>query len=132
MLMKEVETLLGFHKVSISAYHPQTDGFIERYLNPNINVRQDGIGQWTRLGSWTSLCFVARSLPRNHHSSSPIGGTLNYPPLLYWIQRQQEPLWTFANMALSCIAAWDLVRQHISLAQKQQKIVYDWRSRPAT
>ena len=30
-LMKEVETLLGFHKVNTSAYHPQTDGLVERY-----------------------------------------------------------------------------------------------------
>ena len=30
-LMKEVETLLGFHIVNTSAYHPQTDGLVERY-----------------------------------------------------------------------------------------------------
>ena len=30
-LMKEMETLLGFHKVNTSAYHPQTDGLVERF-----------------------------------------------------------------------------------------------------
>ena len=30
-LMKEVEKILGFHKVNTSAYHPQTDGMVERY-----------------------------------------------------------------------------------------------------
>ena len=30
-LMRELETLLGFHKVNTSAYHPQTDGLVERY-----------------------------------------------------------------------------------------------------
>ena len=30
-LMKEVETLLGFHKVNTSAYHPQTDGLVELF-----------------------------------------------------------------------------------------------------
>ena len=30
-LMKELEALLGFHKVNTSAYHPQTDGLVERY-----------------------------------------------------------------------------------------------------
>ena len=30
-LMKEVEMLLGFHKVSTTAYHPQTDGMVERF-----------------------------------------------------------------------------------------------------
>ena len=30
-LMKEVEALLGFHEVNTSAYHPQTDGLVERF-----------------------------------------------------------------------------------------------------
>ena len=30
-LMQEVETLLGFRKVNTTAYHPQTDGLVERY-----------------------------------------------------------------------------------------------------
>ena len=30
-LMKEVEMLLGFHKVNTTAYHPQTDGLVERF-----------------------------------------------------------------------------------------------------
>ena len=30
-LMKEVEQLLGFHKANTSAYHPQTDGLVERF-----------------------------------------------------------------------------------------------------
>ena len=30
-LMQEAETLLGFHKVNTSAYHPQTDGLVKRY-----------------------------------------------------------------------------------------------------
>ena len=29
--MKEVEVLLGYYKVNITAYHPQTDGLVERY-----------------------------------------------------------------------------------------------------
>ena len=30
-LMKEVEMLLGFHKTNTTAYHPQTDSFVERF-----------------------------------------------------------------------------------------------------
>ena len=29
--MKEVRLLLGFHKANTSAYHPQTDGLVERF-----------------------------------------------------------------------------------------------------
>jgi hypothetical protein len=29
--MQEVERLLGFKKVNTTAYHPQTDGLVERY-----------------------------------------------------------------------------------------------------
>jgi hypothetical protein len=29
-LMKEVETLMGYHKLNTTAYHPQTDGLVER------------------------------------------------------------------------------------------------------
>lgn len=29
--MKETERLLGFHKTNTSAYHPQTDGLVERF-----------------------------------------------------------------------------------------------------
>ena len=31
-LMAEVEKLLGFKKVNTTAYHPQTDGLVERYI----------------------------------------------------------------------------------------------------
>lgn len=30
-LMREVEQLLGFHKVNTTTYHPQTDGLVERF-----------------------------------------------------------------------------------------------------
>ena len=30
-LMKEVQDLLGFHKVNTTAYHPQTNGLVERF-----------------------------------------------------------------------------------------------------
>ena len=30
-LMKEVEVLLGYRKVNTTAYHPQTDGLVEKY-----------------------------------------------------------------------------------------------------
>ena len=53
-LMKEVETLLGFHKVNTSAYHPQTDGLVERFNQTLTSmlantVREDGRDWDTKL-----------------------------------------------------------------------------------
>ena len=36
-LMKEVEVLLGFHKINTSAYHPQTDGLVDPHLYADEN-----------------------------------------------------------------------------------------------
>ena len=36
-LFKEVEKFLGFHKVNITAYHPQKDGCIGREVQQNTN-----------------------------------------------------------------------------------------------
>ena len=36
-LMKEVEELLGYHKVNTSAYHPQTDGLVE-WFNLTLKI----------------------------------------------------------------------------------------------
>ena len=33
-LMEEVSKLLGFHRVNTTAYHPQTDGLVERLIAP--------------------------------------------------------------------------------------------------
>ena len=30
-LLEEVQKLLGYHKINTTAYHPQTDGLVERY-----------------------------------------------------------------------------------------------------
>ena len=46
-LMKEVEALLGFYKVNTSAYHPQTDGLVERFNRTLIAMLEktvEGLG----------------------------------------------------------------------------------------
>ena len=40
--MKEVEALLGYHKVNTLAYHSQTNGLVEHFLShPGRNASQD-------------------------------------------------------------------------------------------
>ena len=37
-LLQEIAALLGFHKVNTSAYHPQTDGLVERFNRTLIDM----------------------------------------------------------------------------------------------
>ena len=37
-LLQEIGVLLGFHKINISAYHPQMDSLVERFNRMLINM----------------------------------------------------------------------------------------------
>ena len=77
-LLREVELLLGFHKVNTSAYHPQTDGLVERFnctLTAMLAKTKVGIGTY-------HLCYsriepVNNSLLRNLHFFYSMAETLD-------------------------------------------------------
>ena len=55
-LIKEVQGLLGFHKVNTSTYHPQTDGLVEQYNRTLTNMLAKTVERGGRdLGPLTTL-----------------------------------------------------------------------------
>ena len=82
-LMKEVEMLLGFHKVNTSAYHPQTDGLVERYNRTLTSMLsktvQEGGRDWDKRLPYVLFayraCCCCWSLPRSRHFTSCMDAT---------------------------------------------------------
>ena len=92
-LMQEVETLLGFRKVNTTAYHPQTDGLVERY-NRTLTamlaktVEKRGTEWDARLPYVYSHIGPASYLQRwSHHSSCSMAGIHDSRHLMLSLQR---------------------------------------------
>ena len=134
-LMKEVEMLLGFHKVNTSAYHPQTDGLVERFNRTDIDVGQDRGERWKRLGS-TKLPFVLFSYRASQQQStqeSPFfllyGRDPRLPTDAILCPSNTRTLTDLreygCDLAQKMSDAWEVARQCIGKAQRRQKSYYD-------
>lgn len=81
-LMSEVEGLLGCHRVNTTAYHPQTDGLVERFNRTLTTIPWKEMAE-TGTSTYPSFCLliepVSNNPPRNHHSSCSMGETLVCP-----------------------------------------------------
>ena len=56
-LLQEIAALLGFHKVNTSAYHPQTDGLVERFNRTLIDMlAKTAEAKWKELGWKVTVC----------------------------------------------------------------------------
>ena len=140
-LMKEVEVLLGFHKVNTTAYHPQTDGLVERY-NRTLTAMlaktaQDSGRNWDKRLPY--VLFAYRACCQESTRESPFFLVYGRDPRLP-TPAVLNPKKTRATMDLReygielhsrMSAAWELAQQNITRAQKRQKAVYDQKSRPA-
>jgi transposase InsO family protein len=60
-LMKEVERLLGFHKVNTSAYHPQTDELVEWFNRTLTSMLAKTVEEEGRTGISTSRSCYSRT-----------------------------------------------------------------------
>ena len=136
-LMKEVEILLGFHKVNTTAYHPQTDGLVERYNRTLTSMLsktvEKGGAEWDE-----KLPYVLFAYRATQHSStreSPFflvyGRDPRLPTPAVLSPKQSRTTIDLkeygADLHVKMTGAWELARQCIGRAQKKQKDMYDKR-----
>jgi hypothetical protein len=137
-LMKEVELLLGFHKVNTTAYHPQTNGLVERY-NRTLTAMlaktvEKGGPEWDERLPY--VLFAYRASQQASTQESPF----------YLVYRRDPRLPTPAAMTpkktrtttdlkeyglpllQKMTEAWELAHRSFGQAQKKQKRVYDQRA----
>ena len=138
-LMKEVETLLGFHKVNTTAYHPQTDGLVERFHRTLTAMLaktvQSGGRDWDHQLPY--VLFAYRASLQESTQESPFFLLYGRDPRLP-TENVLSPSKTRAltnlkeygtDLAVKMSNAWDLARKSIGKAQKRQKTCYDKRAR---
>ena len=70
-LMKEVALLLGFHKINTTAYHPQTDGLVERYNKTAMLAKtvEKGGAEWDEKLPY--VLFAYRAAQQSSTKESP-------------------------------------------------------------
>ena len=141
-LMQEVCRLMGIKKVNTTAHHPQTDGLVERYNRTLIDMLAktvDKSGQnWdTRL---PYVLFAYRASKQESTRESPFYPLYGRDPRLPTEAALSTPLTRAyidtddykTELTLNFTEAWDLSRQQVEKAQRQQKRFYDRRSRKPT
>ena len=141
-LMQEVELLLGFQKTNTTAYHPQTDGLVERY-NRTLTamlaktVEKRGLEWDERL---PYVLFAYRACQKSSTQESPFfllyGRDPRLPTPAALSPKVTRVVTDLKDYGLELHAriseAWELARQHITRAQKNQKSAYDRRTRKAS
>ena len=139
-LMKEVQLLLGFRKVNTTAYHPQTDGLVERF-NRTLTAMlaktvQKGGPEWDERLPY--VLFAYRASEQASTGESPFYLTYGRDPRLpvpdvlvpkeTRVTRDLKEYGAALHQKMS--DAWELARHSIGRAQKRQKHSYDQRARP--
>ena len=72
-LLEEVQKLLGYHKINMTAYHPQTDGLVERYIRTLITMLAKVVerGGRDRDEHLSYILFAYRASQQQSTSESP-------------------------------------------------------------
>ena len=99
LLMKEICKLLGIQKINTSAYHPQTNGLVERFNKSLI----EGLRHFTndKQNNWdeylSAVLFAYRTAPNDTRRFSPFelmfGRNPILPPDVSLLDHQSEAFW---------------------------------------
>ena len=141
-LLREVQLLLGFKKVNTSAYHPQTDGLVERF-NRTLTAMlaktaERGGKNWDE--KLPFVLFAYRASQQQSTLESPFfllyGRDPRLPTELVMSPKKTRKIVDLkeygAQLAGNMSEAWELAREHVRKAQRRQKEYYDKRVQPPT
>ena len=138
-LLMEVNNVMGIHKVNTTAYHPQTDGLVERFNRTLTDmlaktVEANGTDWDQRL---PYVLFAYRASLQQSTQESPFFLLYGRDPRLPTRQalspdplRQVVALDDYkAQMLTGLSEAWELAQKEVVKAQQRQKRQYDRHSR---
>ena len=135
-----MEKLLGFHKVNTSAYHPQTDGLVERYNRTLTGMLaktvEQGARDWDERIPYVLFAYCACQQQSTQESPFyllygrdprlPTEAVLSPAKTQIVMDLKEYGAGLYARMS----EAWELARQMVKKAQRRQKRSYDKKSRP--
>ena len=138
-LMNEIYELMGIHKVSTTAYHPQTDGLVERFHRTLTSMLAKTTSPWGL--DWDErlpyVLFSYRCSVQQSTGESPFFLVYGRDPQLPMEEALSKPsercylssddYRTKLVQALS--DAWERAQKNIAAAQKQQKTQHDRKAR---
>ena len=138
-LMTEVQKLLGMHRVNTTAYHPQTDGLVERFNRTLVAMLAKTVEKG---GDWDErlphVLFAYRASVQQSTSESPFFLLYGRDPRLPTaavmcpkMNRVPMDLQEYgAELTERMTGAWELPRKCIGRVQTRQKTYYDKKGRP--
>ena len=138
-IMFELYKLLGIKKVSTTAYHPQTDGLVERYIRTLVDMLSKKVEQsgkdWDKQLPY--VLFAYRTSCQESTKASPFFLLYGRDPKLPTTAALNPPVDRVelnladyqTEVAIRMSNAWESAKVAIKKAQKQQKTQYDKRAR---
>ncbi len=138
-LMQEVCRLMGIHKVNTTAYHPQTDGLVERFNRTLLDMLAKSVEKngrdWDARLPYVMFAYRA-SLQESTQESLffllygrdprlPMEAALSSP-----LQRSYVEIDDYKfEVVMGLTDAWKMARDNVEKAQRRQKKCYDRRAK---